>query len=69
MQVKDIYWFIHSSKIGNVSSGKIKDLIEYNNHPLEKLEKTYDDYEIKLKDKELKEYEELGLKVEHFVGI
>ncbi len=27
MQVKDIYWFIHSSKIGNVSSGKIKDLI------------------------------------------
>ena len=69
MQVKDIYWFIHSSKIGNVSSGKIKDLIEYNDHPLEKLEKTYDDYEIKLKDKELKEYEELGLKVEHFVGI
>lgn len=69
MQVKDIYWFTHSSKIGNVSSGKIKDLIEYNDHPLEKLEKTYDDYEIKLKDKELKEYEELGIKVEHFVGI
>ncbi|WP_311531254.1 type I-C CRISPR-associated protein Cas7/Csd2 [uncultured Anaerococcus sp.] len=69
MQVKDIYWFTHSSKIGDVSSGKIKDLIEYNNHPLEKLEKTYNDYEIKLKDNELKEYEKLGLKVEHFVGI
>lgn len=69
MQVKDIYWFTHSSKIGNVSSGNIKDLFEYNDHPLEKLEKTYDDYEIKLKGEKLKEYEELGLKVEHFVGI
>lgn len=67
MEVRDIFWFEHSSKIGNVSSAKIKNLIEYNKN--ENIKTTYEDYDIKLNAIELNKLIENGLKVEHILGI
>lgn len=69
MQVKDIFWFTHSSKIGDVSSGKIKDLLEYDLEGGNKLERKYEDYNIKLNDNKLQEYEKLGLSIDYLQGI
>ena len=69
MEVKDIFWFNHSSKIGDVSSGKIKDLLQYDLPNAEDLKVKYEDYNIRLDQEKLKEYEEKGLKVEHIKGI
>lgn len=67
MEVKDIFWFKHSSKIGNVSSAKIKNLLEWNKDTV--MKETYEDYEIHLNSEKLKEYESLGLEVECLEGI
>ena len=69
MEVKDIFWFNHSSKVGDVSSGKIKDLLIYDLPNVEDLKVKYEDYNIRLDEEKLKEYEEKGLKVEHIQGI
>lgn len=69
MQVKDIFWFNHTSKIGDVSSGKIKALLDHNNDEKLNTEKSYEDYDIKLNEDKLKEYENLGLNVEYLTGI
>lgn len=69
MQVKDIFWFTHTSKIGDVSSGKIKALLDHNNDEKLNTEKSYEDYDIKLNEDKLKEYENLGLNVEYLTGI
>ena len=69
MQVKDIYWFTHSSKVGNVSSGKIKELLVYDIPNVESVERKYEDYRIRLNQEKLKEYEKSGLRVEHLEGI
>ncbi|CAM4333804.1 type I-C CRISPR-associated protein Cas7/Csd2 [Lacicoccus alkaliphilus] len=67
MEVKDIYWFKHSSKIGNVSSAKIKGLLEWDRE--NDMKEQYEDYNLRLNEEKLKEYEALGLKVEQLEGI
>lgn len=69
MEVRDIFWFNHSSKVGDVSSGKIKDLLIYDELTSENLKPKYEDYNIRLDEKKLVEYEEKGLKVEQISGI
>ena len=67
MQVKDIYWFEHSSKIGNVSTAKIKDLLEDEQDDNPK--NNYEEYKVRLNEEKLKEYKESGLKVTQFEGL
>ncbi len=67
MIVRDIFWFVHDCEIGNVSSGKIKELLEYDVPELE--DQDYKSYNIRLNEEKLKEYEEKGLKVEYLTGI
>ncbi|MCY3036056.1 MULTISPECIES: type I-C CRISPR-associated protein Cas7/Csd2 [Aerococcus] len=68
MEVVDIYWFDHPSKIGVVSSGKVFNLLQYDEVPTLDIH-SYDDYGIHLDEDKLKEYQEAGLKVEHFHGL
>lgn len=53
MEVKKVFWFEHISKIGEVSSAKIFDTLEYND-----IDSTssfeYEDYEIKLSEEKMK---------------
>lgn len=67
MEMKDIFWFTHKSKIGDVSSAKVKDLLVWNQD--DSLKETYDDYNIHLDEEKLTEYQEKGLQVEHFEGL
>lgn len=68
MEVKDIFWFTHPSKLGLVSSGKIFDLLEYQTvNGLEASE--YEDYQIQLNQESLDELISQGLKVEHIDGL
>lgn len=52
-----------------MSSGKIKDLLQYDLPNVEDLKVKYEDYNVRLDEEKLKEYEEKGLKVEHIQGI
>ena len=67
MEVKDIFWFEHSSKIGNVSSAKIKGLLQWDDE--NDMKEKYEDYNIHLNEDQLEEYKGLGLKVERLEGI
>ena len=69
MEIKDIYWIKHNSKIGNISSGKLKDLLIYDTSDEIKLKRSYEAYNIRIDEDKLKEYEKLGIEVEHFVGL
>lgn len=66
MEVKEIFWFEHSCKVGNVSSAKIKSLIKWDR---EKEHTCYEDYDVHIDSDKLKEYEELGLKLTIVEGI
>ncbi|MBY0584584.1 type I-C CRISPR-associated protein Cas7/Csd2 [Murdochiella sp. Marseille-P8839] len=66
MEVKDIYWFEHSCPIGDVSSAKIRELLEYEENATAK---NYEDYQIHLNEEKLHEYEEKGLRCEKIEGI
>lgn len=66
MEVKQIFWFEHSCKVGDVSSAKIKSLIEWDK---EKEHHCYEDYNIYVNEEKLKEYEELGLKQTTMQGL
>ena len=66
MEVKEIFWFKHSNKIGNVSSAKIQDLFEYN--PDGKIAE-YQDYDIRLNKEKLQEYKDAGLEVQYIEGL
>lgn len=59
MEVKQIFWFEHSCKVGNVSSAKIKSLIKWDK---EKEHNCYEDYNIRIDAEKLEEYEKQGLK-------
>ena len=67
MEVKDIFWFEHSSKIGNVSSAKIKGLLQWDDE--NDMKEKYEDYNIHLNEDQLEEYKGHGLKVERLEGI
>ena len=66
MEVKEIFWFEHSCKVGNVSSAKIKKLINWDK---ENEHNCYEDYNITVDEEKLKEYEEKGLKLTIIEGI
>ncbi|HBN83805.1 MAG TPA: type I-C CRISPR-associated protein Cas7/Csd2 [Clostridiales bacterium] len=69
MDVKQLYWFTHPSKLGVASSAKVHDLVEIsmideNNKPVK-----YDDYLIKLKEEKLAILKQKGLQVEIIEGV
>lgn len=66
MEVKEIFWFEHSTKIGDVSSAKIRSLLEYEKSTDAK---DYEDYKIKLNEEKLKEYESKGVKYTRIEGM
>lgn len=67
MEVQEIFWFEHSSKTGDVSSAKIKDLLVWNNDNSYK--EKYEDYEIGLDEELLADYQEKGLQLEKIEGL
>lgn len=67
MAIKELFWFTHSNKLGNVSSAKIHDLFEYDKAPIE--HSSYEDYKIELNQAKLNEYKEKGLTVEVLEGL
>lgn len=69
MEVKEIYWFTHSNKLGNVSSAKIKQLVNYDQIDINNTNPSYQDYNFRLDDKKLNEYKDKGLTLEIIEGI
>lgn len=68
MVVEELYWFTHSSKLGDVSSAKIKRLLRHDK-PSVNGKPEYSDYHIHLDEEKLAEYTERGLTVEVFEGL
>ncbi len=69
MQVKEMYWFNHDSKLGVASSAKIFELLEYNEIEFIDGKVKYEDYDIHLNEEKLNEYKEKGLSVEIIEGM
>lgn len=69
MSVRDVFWFEHNSKIGNISSAKIFDCIEYDDVDVFGETIKYEDYNINLDEDKVKEFEDLGIKIERLSGI
>ncbi|MDO4605690.1 MAG: type I CRISPR-associated protein Cas7, partial [Helcococcus sp.] len=69
MQVKDIFWFKHSSKIGDVSSAKVFELLKYEKIDAVESSTTYEDYNIHLDEERLDEFRQKGLEVEIIEGM
>lgn len=67
MRVREVFWFTHSNKLGNVSSARVFDLLEFDEEKQDK--SNYEDYAIGLKQKELSEFQAKGLKVEILEGL
>lgn len=67
MEVKDIFWFEHSCKIGNVSSAKIREAIVWDVSCSEK--NKYEGYKVHIDKEKIKKFESKGLTVEVFEGI
>lgn len=67
MRVREVFWFTHSSKLGNVSSARVFDLLEYDREKQDK--DSYEDYAIHLKQEELEKYKAKGLEVEILEGL
>lgn len=67
MIVRELFWFTHSNKIGNVSSAKIQNLLQWEipstTNP------RYEDYNIKLSESNLELYKEKGVSVEVIEGL
>lgn len=69
MEIKEIYWFTHSNKLGNVSSSKIKQLVKYDELDINNTNPSYEDYNFRLDEEKLKEYKDKGLTLEIIEGI
>lgn len=67
MRVREVFWFTHSNKLGNVSSARVFDLIEFDKEKQDK--DSYDDYSIHLNQEKLAEYQAKGLKVDIIEGL
>ena len=69
MDVKELFWFEHSNKLGNISSSKIRELLLWD-IPNEELDKRiqYKDYNIRIDEEKFKAIEEKGLKLEIIQG-
>ncbi|MDU3211050.1 type I CRISPR-associated protein Cas7, partial [Anaerococcus sp.] len=69
MEIKEIYWFTHSNKLGNVSSAKIKQLVNYDELDINNTNPFYEDYNFRLDEEKLSEYKDKGLTLEIIEGI
>lgn len=69
MEVKQLFWFTHPSKLGVASSAKIHDLIEINLKDDGIKPAKYQDYVIKLNEEKLTHLVDKGLRVEIIDGI
>lgn len=69
MEIKEIYWFTHSNKLGNVSSAKIKQLVNYDQIDINNTNPSYEDYNFRLDEENLNEYKDKGLTLEIIEGI
>lgn len=69
MEIKEIYWFTHSNKLGNVSSAKIKQLVKYDELDINNTNPSYEDYNFRLDEEKLNEYKNKGLTLEIIEGI
>lgn len=67
MRVREVFWFTHSNKLGNVSSARVFDLFEFDKEKQDK--DSYEDYAIHLNQEKLAEYETKGLKVDILEGL
>lgn len=67
MRVREVFWFAHSNKLGNVSSARVFDLFEFDKEKQDK--DSYEDYAIRLNQEKLAEYEAKGLKVDILEGL
>ena len=67
MRVREVFWFTHSNKLGNVSSARVFDLLEFDKAKQDK--DNYEDYGIHLNQEKLAEYEDKGLRVEILEGL
>ena len=59
MEVKEIFWFEHSSKLGNVSSAKIRELVTWDKSDSEK--DKYEDYNVHINEEVFSKLENEGL--------
>lgn len=67
MRVREVFWFTHASKLGNVSSGRVFDLLEFDKDNQEK--NSYENYKITLNQDKLAKYKAKGLKVDILEGL
>ena len=69
MEVKQLYWFTHPSKLGVASSAKVHDLVEIEVKDNNMKPAKYEDYSISLNKQKVAMLEQKGLKVETFEGL
>ena len=69
MEVKELFWFEHGSKLGVTSTAKINELLKYDTD--DNIKNKYSDYNIRLDEEKIKEYKEKDseFKVEKIEGI
>lgn len=60
--VKEVFWFTHSNKLGNVSTSKIHSLFEWDVPIVDNIK--YEDYNIRLNEEKVAAYKKQGLKIE-----
>lgn len=64
MSVKELFWFEHNSKLGKVSASKIYELLKYNKEENMGMFTKYSDYNIRLDEEKMKEYDIVYRKIE-----
>lgn len=64
MSVKELFWFEHNSKLGKVSAAKIYELLKYNKEENMGMFTKYSDYNIRLDEEKMKEYDIVYGKIE-----
>ncbi len=69
MEVKQLYWFTHPSKLGVASSAKIHDLLDIKVKDDTVRPAKYEDYEIRLNKERLAHLVEKGLRAEIIEGL
>lgn len=69
MEVKQLYWFTHPSKLGVASSAKVHDLVEIEVKDNNIKPAKYEDYSISLNKQKLEMLLKKGLQVENLEGL
>ncbi|NGL83339.1 type I-C CRISPR-associated protein Cas7/Csd2 [Streptococcus equi] len=67
MRVREVFWFTHSNKLGNVSSARVFDLLVFDMETPDK--DSYEAYGIHLDEENLAAYQAKGLTVEVLEGL